>query len=274
MKYSIDNLVIEITRKCNMKCRHCLRGPARNINITQDMINKIVSQFEYIDVITFGGGEPSLFPEAIEWFNEAIRMYNVSVGNFYVVTNGKKYSQRLYDACYNLYKLCEQNELSGFCISDDEFHRECISDRNKWLYNKAKYSAYPYYYTDYIYDETIDEEMYYNTISEDDYLPYFRERDKSHNDGDFYGIIKMGNAEKNGIWHRTLDVYYPKIDMDYIKYDGTIHICDGELYVAYNGDVFADCDLSYNVMNKGFYKVGNIENFKAIIKELQKHNND
>ena len=266
MRYNIDNLVIEITRKCNLKCRHCLRGPARNNNITQDMINKIVSKFKYIDVITFGGGEPSLFPEAIEWFNDAIQMYNVAVGNFYVVTNGKKYSQKLYDACYKLYNLCDANEISGFCISDDEFHREYIPDRIKWEYNKVKYAAYPYYYTDYRYDEDMNEEIYYDIISEDDYLPYFREGEKSHKDGHFDGIIKMGRAETNGIWHRALNVYCPTLEH---YNDNTIRIKDGLFYVTYNGDIFPDCDLSYNVMNKGIYKLGNIDNFEEVIGKLE-----
>ena len=85
-------------------------------------------------------------------------MYNVTVRNFYVVTNGKKYSQKLYDACYRLYNLCDENEISGFCISDDEFHRECIPDRIKWEYNKIRYAAYPYYLTDYRYDENMTED--------------------------------------------------------------------------------------------------------------------
>lgn len=271
MKYSIDNLVIEITRKCNIKCRHCLRGPARNINITQEMMNKIVSQFDYINSITFGGGEPSLFPEAIEWFIEAVQMYNVTVGNFYVVTNGKKYSQKLYDACYRLYNLCNENEISGFCISDDEFHRECIPDRIKWEYNKIRYAAYPYYLTDYRYDENMTEEIYYDTISEYDYLPYFQENGHVHKDGDFYGIIKMGNAEKNGIWHRTLNIFYPKINEDFIDLDGSVRIEEEELYITCNGDIFPNCDLSYALMDKGYYKLGNIDDFDAVIKELQKY---
>ena len=265
MKYSIDILVIEITRKCNLKCRHCLRGTAQNKSITQEMINQIVSKFDYISCVVFGGGEPSLHPEAIDWFCDAIKMYDVQVGNFYIVTNGKTYSDKLYNACYRLYNLCTKNEISGFTISDDEFHRECIVNRHKWNENFLKYAKYKY--DNYLYDEDMSEELYYELDDENDYLPYFRPFDKKHKDNNFYGIIKMGNAEKNGIWEREKSIFYPTIKY----YSDMLNIEDGELYVAYNGDIFPDCDLSYQVMNKGKYKLGNINNFDDVIIEIKKH---
>ena len=112
----------------------------------------------------------------------------------------------------------------------------------------------------------MNEEIYYDTISEDDYLPYFREGEKSHKDGQFDGIIKMGRAETNGIWHRENKIYCPTLE----HYDdNTILIKDGLFYITYDGDIFPDCDLSYNVMNKGKYKLGNIDNFEEVIEKLE-----
>ena len=37
----IANLVIEVTRKCNLQCAHCLRGEAQDIEISEAVIDKI-----------------------------------------------------------------------------------------------------------------------------------------------------------------------------------------------------------------------------------------
>ena len=42
----IDNLILEITRKCNFQCKHCLRGNSQNKNIDFDvMINQYQNKF-------------------------------------------------------------------------------------------------------------------------------------------------------------------------------------------------------------------------------------
>ena len=33
MELNIDSLIIEVTRKCNMQCEHCLRGAAQRKTI-------------------------------------------------------------------------------------------------------------------------------------------------------------------------------------------------------------------------------------------------
>ena len=38
---SIDSLVLEITRRCNMSCEHCMRGEAQNIDMDLSIIDKI-----------------------------------------------------------------------------------------------------------------------------------------------------------------------------------------------------------------------------------------
>jgi len=58
---NIDNLIIEITRKCNFTCDHCLRGEAQNKDIDHKVIDALLdNNIEYISNITFTGGEPSL----------------------------------------------------------------------------------------------------------------------------------------------------------------------------------------------------------------------
>jgi len=33
MKYNVSNLMIEVTRRCNMCCDHCLRGDAQDLDL-------------------------------------------------------------------------------------------------------------------------------------------------------------------------------------------------------------------------------------------------
>ena len=38
---SVNSLVIEVTRRCNMRCNHCIRGDAQNCDISIESIKKI-----------------------------------------------------------------------------------------------------------------------------------------------------------------------------------------------------------------------------------------
>ena len=53
-------VVIEVTRRCNMNCAHCLRGDAQNLDISIDVIDRFFDAFANgadISTITFTGGE-------------------------------------------------------------------------------------------------------------------------------------------------------------------------------------------------------------------------
>ena len=32
MKYNVNDLMVEVTRRCNLTCEHCLRGDARDVS--------------------------------------------------------------------------------------------------------------------------------------------------------------------------------------------------------------------------------------------------
>ena len=55
MKYYIENLCVEVTRKCNMKCAHCLRGDAQNMDINTCYIDTLLENVSGIGSITFTG---------------------------------------------------------------------------------------------------------------------------------------------------------------------------------------------------------------------------
>lgn len=66
--YSANSVFIEVTRRCNMCCAHCLRGDAESIDIQEKYIDAFLDSFEtgaYISSLTFTGGEISLNIPAI-----------------------------------------------------------------------------------------------------------------------------------------------------------------------------------------------------------------
>jgi len=123
-KVTLGTVIIEVTRRCNMKCGHCLRGPAQKKDQTKENIDKLLSQTDYISDLTFTGGEPSLVPEIIEYTLEAAKRYGVNVGNFYIVTNGKKVTEKFALACLKWYAYCDDNEVTSVELSQDAFHDE------------------------------------------------------------------------------------------------------------------------------------------------------
>ena len=65
MEIYVNYLAIEVTRRCNMKCNHCLRGDAQNLDISTAVLSGIAKHIHPASVI-FTGGEPSLNVPAIK----------------------------------------------------------------------------------------------------------------------------------------------------------------------------------------------------------------
>lgn len=70
-----DIAYIEVTRECNLRCKHCLNssGDAMESQLTQEELIKIVNEFSEsgIQEIRFTGGEPLLFKGIFDLINLA-----------------------------------------------------------------------------------------------------------------------------------------------------------------------------------------------------------
>ena len=118
----INDLIIEVTRRCNMACDHCLRGDEQSIDISPESMESLISQVDYIDTVTFSGGEPSLNSSAISQFIELCMRSNVGVGSFYIATNGLSIDVDFIINCLKLYSYCDDKELCSVEVSNDYFH--------------------------------------------------------------------------------------------------------------------------------------------------------
>jgi len=119
---NISNLIVEVTRKCNMACDHCLRGNAQNADIDFQYIDSLLSQLSYICTVTFTGGEPSLNVKAIDYFLMIAKKLGVGIGGFYIATNGMTIKEEFVMACLRLYSYCDEKEMCLVDISNDQYH--------------------------------------------------------------------------------------------------------------------------------------------------------
>lgn len=129
MKLTIDYIAIEVTRRCNLRCAHCLRGNAQNIDISTKTLDTLVEQVDEIYKIFFTGGEPTLNVAAMQYTLDACKKKNVLLHAVEVITNGVLHSAELVDVLkqYKMYiDFC--SEVSGvgpplkLSVSKDKYH--------------------------------------------------------------------------------------------------------------------------------------------------------
>lgn len=137
MKYKYDELMIEITRKCNLKCAHCLRGDAQNITMSKEVIDKVFENAADCKQILFTGGEPLLALDEIEYFVDKILKSNWTTTNIAMTINGMIRDKRLIDI---VNRFCQSKKERTFHIfvSEDEFHDNNESKRTLEFYQKLK----------------------------------------------------------------------------------------------------------------------------------------
>lgn len=141
----IKNLCIEITRRCNMRCTHCMRGDAESVDIPLKHISNLLRHVRHIHHFNITGGEPSLNVRAIRHILGRVRAYGITVNDFYIVTNGAATSRsgEFIAACAALYEYQEEKEQdSGHMLemSDDRFH-----DPAEHAATLAALSPYPFF---------------------------------------------------------------------------------------------------------------------------------
>lgn len=119
----IQNLVLEVTRRCNMACEHCLRGDAQNMDMSKEIIDEVLKSCNGINSVTFAGGEPSLNISIIRYFFEqAEKLENIrqlALKNGYVI-NFRMITEE------EMLAASEQSFLCKYELMENIF-KDCIS---------------------------------------------------------------------------------------------------------------------------------------------------
>lgn len=228
----LDSLVIEVTRRCNMACEHCLRGCAQNVDMPFETIDKIFEGIDIVYNITFTGGEPFLNIDAIEYTLKYVKEHNIKIFSVFVVTNGKHFEERYISVMNDWIVYCMENNIdmknmlengdrimdmeeiynySGIAVSRDEYH-ESIPIKNYLRYRMLSY-----------YSTSKERESYGNR-----------------------GLILEGKAYENGFYGTVhIPSRFDFEDWEDDDWENGTSLVSNLVYVSCLGEVVADCDLSY-----------------------------
>lgn len=213
---NLDEVIVETTRRCNMKCGHCLRGKAENKEMSKSHINNFLRQVNYMHSITFTGGEPTLPSglKIINYFLEACHVYKVNIGNFYIVTNAKVWRPELPKLISKLYYYCSENDISAISISGDEYHEQVGRTSFKYKLEDAF-------------------ELMGISIDIDVRSTFPTTRILNEGRGKQYGSNRF--------------VRKPEISIEYEDEEDYSNFCvtEGELYLNCEGNIISGCDWSY-----------------------------
>lgn len=151
-KLTFESLAIETTRRCNMKCAHCFRGDAQNVDIDYQHIDNLLDQTEVIGYLEITGGEPTLNLDALKYILNGLCKRGIPLFGFSLYINGliynesfieiiKRYKQVIDVSCTNCLKSGNEYQPTkeiGRCnigISLDRYHEQhdiCMEHYQKY----------------------------------------------------------------------------------------------------------------------------------------------
>lgn len=121
----IYELALEVTRRCQFECAHCLRGDVQKVDMSEEILETLFSQVDEVGSLLITGGEPSLYD--LSKILYSLKINNVIVDNFYIATNGHTISADFVVNCMKLYDYCEHvNTTSRVDLSNDAYHQDMI----------------------------------------------------------------------------------------------------------------------------------------------------
>ena len=123
------DIMLEVTRKCNLRCEHCVRGPAQNKSISDKVLNEI-GKLD-IGTLTLTGGEPTLVKDLIP----RLKRHGIYPNDIWVCTNGAVYEEAWAKEYFAYMEQLPYRDISGFAVSTDPYHPD-ISKRNLKYYQR------------------------------------------------------------------------------------------------------------------------------------------
>jgi hypothetical protein len=243
-KYEIGTVLVELTRRCNMECRHCMRGPAENAGMKPSVMRALMAKLRGIPVSTvaLGGGENTLAPGKVAALADMMSEHGVSPGTFCIVTNGKAMPRAFAEAVAKINSMAETYVAASFddChdnVSADEFMKRAdmlskvTAEADRFRQGVA---------VSYRYGGAYD----------------YREGTPVAHKHERCRVLRMGRGATD------FGGYAPVVVEPYdVRDDGDdyLPLCEDDFYVDVNGDVWPNCDLSYRFMRRRRkYCLGNV----------------
>ncbi len=242
MDLNIDSLVIEVTRKCNMNCEHCLRGEAQNITISDHHIYKILQFIDNVSTLTITGGEPTLAIDSLKQISHCINYGRADVGSFYMVTNGKAiHVDDVAKWIHDMHFACSDNETSGVAFSFDDYHTQTFN------YKQLKKQERNF-------NNLRDKINYEYGINSECYSDFIIRHSSSSSYPGGRGLLTQGRAKYFGTKDNSIEIFEED------ETDDDICFRDTELYLSANGNIVVACDWSYDsIDNNKDIRIGHID---------------
>ena len=112
-KIIVQDLCLELTRKCNLHCDHCMRGDSENFEMSEETMNRIFEDIDECIGLQFIGGEVSLAVDGLQKLIGVILKKCPNIHSVLYFTNGTNVSDELIE-CLNL--------LKNYCITINKKH--------------------------------------------------------------------------------------------------------------------------------------------------------
>lgn len=122
----ILNMTIEVTRRCNMHCNHCMRGDAQNKDFNSSVLLSLPKEYDEIKTLCFTGGEPFLVPRIIQECLEIFRLKKIKIQNIIIVTNESVYDN-------NIREMVNECVLNSFNVCNIYISNDDIKTTTKQL---------------------------------------------------------------------------------------------------------------------------------------------
>lgn len=221
------SIIIELTRWCNLECGHCLRGERQRMRLKKEYLNQFLSNFNYIDTVTFTGGEPTLAVDLIEHFMDYCRIHDLNFSNYYIATNAEKITKRFLNVWGRLHNWADSNEISAIDISNDKFHMG-----NPQAYKLLDYA-----------------EM---NGMENCHFKYNKFKP------DYENCISEGRAENWSSRKSNAPEFMIRTEKD----QDIIGYIEGELYLNCKGNIINGCDWSFESQDKPEHIISHVSTFE------------
>jgi len=234
-KFEFSDLVIEVTQKCNMHCAHCLRGHGHNKDIDMKYVDKLLRNTSCISSLTFTGGEPSLNLDAIRKTRLLCEKYNISVGSFYLVTNGKDITMDFINEMLLWYAFCDYPDepIGGVALSKDNFH-EPIPEKNEKLLRALSFFT-------------------------EDKITDFEE----------ISLVNLGNAKSLPAHYKKHTPWFPDVDVEIAHYkDTSVISVNSTVTLNCDGIMLRGCDYEFDHIDD--ITIGCVSNIKTLKSNFSK----
>lgn len=268
----INTLSIELTRRCNLNCDFCARGPAQNMTITKEIIDKTLTEIKdyFIMDIRLNGGEPFLAPDMMEYLIDQLIEKEIAFTSLTIFTNGTIKDERIVRALNNAADYITSQQYSVFLKKCQDALLEAKEKKRNGTVVYIEFSTNGHPTT----DETINDvrDWYIQRLNFDKVSCILQSR------GNRLAITSKGRQVTIRTDHIVLEgnafINYEKliqrpVDLKKIRiYDNTrclindcVLLSDGEasinvftinksITISANGNVFPGCMMSYERVDK------------------------